>query len=600
MNGTTRYEVRDATGMLVAIHERIEDEDGGKLLRWRDAAGRMGLGGTPLVDLPLYGAQRIGDWGSRTIAIVEGEKAAQALVDVGVPALGTVTGASATPSRQALAELSGCHVVLWPDSDPPGKDGKRLGDEHMLRVAKALDGIAASVRWVTWGDAPPHGDAADFILGEKGAKPHTAAEAWDLLDAAGDVPTNDVFERRGLGYFARVDGAELSFDRLRWATGDLFGELTVRHDGQHLTQTKWNASTLSTRANMAKGLKERAPSLRVDWATVLEDFSKRVLAVEREGEPFKVIGRQPRRPAIPYLLHPMLPEGKPTILYGPGASGKSTLAGALVVSVASGEPVVDGWRIRQPVRALVLDFEADGEEWNDRIALIAKGAGIDAPEVDYRFCGGRSFVDQVEDVSRYVTARKVGLVVVDSVGMASPTNREGSDANESVIRLFRAIRHLRITTLLIDHVTGADLDADKSSKPYGSVYKVNLARSTWEMRRGDDTPVVEGEPLIGHAAVYHRKSNDSAKAAPFGVRFEYADDYWRIDREPIADDALSAGMPLDRQIVDALRDGPLTPKEISDVLGANRGSVRKILTRFDGQKFTHLDGGRWGLCYVAA
>lgn len=50
--------------------------------------------------------------------MTEGENASAALRSVGIPAVGTVTGASSTPSRRALAELSGRRVALWPDADP--------------------------------------------------------------------------------------------------------------------------------------------------------------------------------------------------------------------------------------------------------------------------------------------------------------------------------------------------------------------------------------------------------------------------------------------------------------------------------------------------
>ena len=69
--------------------------------------------------------------------------------------MGTVTGASGTPSRAALAELTGRMVYLWPDHDDVGR-------KHMQRVAAGLSGVIG-VEIVDWPDAPEHGGAADFL-----------------------------------------------------------------------------------------------------------------------------------------------------------------------------------------------------------------------------------------------------------------------------------------------------------------------------------------------------------------------------------------------------------------------------------------------------
>ncbi|HEY5520449.1 MAG TPA: hypothetical protein VIK08_07310, partial [Candidatus Limnocylindrales bacterium] len=60
-------------------------------------------------------------------------------------AVGTVTGAAATPGPGPLAELSGRRVFLWPDND-------EVGRSHMQRIGESLAGIAAHVGWIDWPD----------------------------------------------------------------------------------------------------------------------------------------------------------------------------------------------------------------------------------------------------------------------------------------------------------------------------------------------------------------------------------------------------------------------------------------------------------------
>lgn len=579
------YPLRDVTGLLVATHVRIDEEDGKRLV-WLDADGKTGLGGGSTADLPLYGSERIMDYpGHVAIVVAEGEKAAQALIDAGVPALGTVTGASSTPGDRALAELTGRHVVLWPDNDEVGQD-------HMRRVAQGLRGVAASLRWVTWAEAPAHGDAADFLAGP--------GNVWDLVDSAGPVPTKDIrFTRLGASYRAEFPEGRVTMTlaRLRHRSGEWVGELTVRSDDRsapedgHLLQANFNASSMTARKTTAGHLEKRAPKVRADWLAHLEAFCVRVLAAEREGSPILDIGTRPvRREGTPYLLHPMLPKGRATILFGEGGSGKSYLAAAAAVSVASGTPVLDFWHVTQPGRVLVLDWEADVEEWNDRIAGVARGAGIDPPNIAYRQ-GVRSLVDDQEELARYVAEHNVRLVIVDSVGMASPSTREGSDANDGAIRLFAALRLLDTTCLLVDHVSKAGADQERGAlRPYGSIFKVNLARSVYELKRASQ--LTDGIASMG---LYHRKANGGPLGEPVGIRVEYGDDYVRFDREELHDEELDRARPLSFQVEDVLAEGAMHPKDVADALGANVGSIRVILSRgVQRGRLRRLDDGSYG------
>src|SRR5215210_3844798 len=137
VTGQTTYLVRNAEGHVKAKHHRIGNSDGSKRVWWEMPDGSKGLNGTPSADLPLYGSQLVQDWHTDDLVIItEGEKAAQALLDAGLLALGTVTGASSTPGQEALDVLRDCRVCLWPDNDGPGRN-------HMERIAGRLDGVAA-------------------------------------------------------------------------------------------------------------------------------------------------------------------------------------------------------------------------------------------------------------------------------------------------------------------------------------------------------------------------------------------------------------------------------------------------------------------------
>jgi|GEM_PF-159268 len=151
------YEIRDPDGRLVALHIRHESPDGGKRFSWCLPDGTPHLGGRRVVDLPLYGSERARDWpATATVVLCEGEKATDALLQQGIAAVGTVTGAHTTPSDASLRPLLRfATVILWPDNDAPG-------EQHMQRIAQRLRALGhRAVRQVVWPDAPPGGDAAD-------------------------------------------------------------------------------------------------------------------------------------------------------------------------------------------------------------------------------------------------------------------------------------------------------------------------------------------------------------------------------------------------------------------------------------------------------
>lgn len=147
------HEIRDQAGQLIARHERKG--------RWFLPDGTAGLSGATTTAM-LYGAELLAGAAPRRGAIVEGERAANALrpmLDGQAVVLATVCGAAATPTDEALSVLRHWRVWLWADHDQPGR-------QHMDRIAAALSRIGvAEVLMITWPDAPPAGDAADFVEG---------------------------------------------------------------------------------------------------------------------------------------------------------------------------------------------------------------------------------------------------------------------------------------------------------------------------------------------------------------------------------------------------------------------------------------------------
>jgi hypothetical protein len=406
------------------------------------------------------------------------------------------------------------------------------------------------------------------------------------------------FAKRGLGFAAQFDdlGAELAVDRLHRSRGELHGELTVTCSfvkTGHIHRARFNLSSTSARSSLAKVLAARTPKANIDWFDVLEQFCSSVLAAERDGSPIVPVGRLPAQPAQMYRLTPLLPRDKATIIFGAGGTGKSYLACAIAVSVATGRSLL-GYQ-PEPAPVLYLDWETDQFEIDGRVKAVSAGMGLtETPEIHYRSCAG-SLDDMTEDVARFVAEESVGLVVIDSVGMAAATAHDGSDANESTIKLFTSLRYFGTTILAIDHVTGADVESGRGSqKPYGSIYKVNLARSVYELRRAREA---DPDGTL-HLGLYHRKVNGGRLQQAIGIAVTHGETAVSFRREEIFDLDLEMGLSISKRLERALRTGPKTDFELADEIGEGVEKVRAKLSHFSGRSprrlFVKVDG-RWSL-----
>lgn len=586
------WEIREAGGAVVAEHVRVEYLNGSKRFEWWHD-GRQGLNGISSKDI-LYGLEVLAPTPVTRLAVLtEGEKAADALREVGLLALATVCGAPSTPALAVLAPLAkgGRTVVLWPDADEEGR-------QHMARIAALLERAGAQpgqVRIVNWTEAPAKGDAADCSGDRRkelvaAAMPYRSPQVHST-DGSGGL---SIAERFGLGYRAvHEHGVELELTRIRESRDGLGGELLIRwRHGQderarHIHQSRFNLLAAQTRASTAKQLAGRTPGSNIDWEGILERFCFDVIADVRRPAGRQKVGRMPRH-VVEYMVDPILPFGKGTIVFGPGGTGKSTFAAAVALSVQTGREVVAGWRpMSAPV--LVLDWEASADDWNTRIDQLASGIGIDPVEVEY-WPQSRSLADNVHQISEAVTEIGAGLIIVDSVGLAAGSSREGGDANESALSLFSALREIGVTALLIDHVTGESLSREGAiAKPYGGIYKVNMARSVFEIRREKDP---EGD--TAELVLIHTKVNDGQRLKPMGLRYEYGDDSIRIKRTEVGSEELVKTLSQKDQLKHHLRGGGRTTQQVAELMGVTDNRIRAIMSKHPDD-FERLGDNRIGL-----
>ena len=420
------------------------------------------------------------------------------------------------------------------------------------------------------------------------------------------MPTDRFFGRMGLGWYMDIPFAGLHFEaqRLRWERSELKGELnitgmipgTTKAEDGRIHRASFNFSSTVSRKSMAELVGKRTMLIDdIDLFQEIEGFCTYVLDQETSGAEVVTLAHiDPMRGPANYLVDGILPLTQTTIFFGDGGVGKSYLAAGLGLSIATGLEVVPGFRPVHRGPVLYLDWETDAVEIRSRLEQIRLGLGMEVIPETYRYMAmAGALVKQTERIIKQVQEDRSQLVVVDSVGMASGVGHEASDANETTIRLFSALREIGTTVLALDHVSKSGAENERGAfKPYGSAYKVNLARSVFELRRGREEIDVVG--------IYHRKANNAALREPVGLRYEHGalpdgQQAMRFVPAPITDSALASGLPVREQVYRALRHGPMTSVDLAEELGKEHNNVRAVLSQLFQKGYVVKSGERWAL-----
>lgn len=165
-NVVKAYDYVDAAGKLVFQVCRLDPKD----FRQRRPGGNGGwiwnMAGVNLVPYRLPDVLE-----TDTVFVVEGEKDADNLADLGLAAT-TNAGGAGKWRTDYNRHFKGKAVVIPPDNDVPGK-------AHAQSVAQQLHGVAASIKVVELPGLPEKGDVSDWL--EAGG---TAEQLLVLVDAA--------------------------------------------------------------------------------------------------------------------------------------------------------------------------------------------------------------------------------------------------------------------------------------------------------------------------------------------------------------------------------------------------------------------------------
>jgi putative DNA primase/helicase len=149
---TAKWDYNDVDGNVIATVYRYDTEKGKEFRPYDVKAQKFQLPKIrPLYNLPGIKA-------SKKVVLVEGEKAAQALIDIGVCATTAMNGANAPIDKTDWSPLIKKDLIIWPDNDVAGRKYARAVADRLkteILVSLAIVNIPKG--------KPSKWDAADAV-----------------------------------------------------------------------------------------------------------------------------------------------------------------------------------------------------------------------------------------------------------------------------------------------------------------------------------------------------------------------------------------------------------------------------------------------------
>lgn len=313
----------------------------------------------------------------------------------------------------------------------------------------AIEGEDVTYKWQSWliQSSWPR-------LGKQGPESNLSVEYRDAIHGGVVVAPRRVTLESASGTTAVLS----EIRRYAKAVPDMDG---VRHDlDDRRTHSFWNEVLV----DLLRLYKTSTPSKTMDLTLIGRDRSQS------------------------WLIPKLWPGSGATAIAAGGGSGKSFMAQAMAMSLATGFNFLQRMPAREvPVRrVLYLDFESDEGTFVDRAVALAEGfGGIDIDEVAERLrymnLTGHRLQDMIGKIRTEIAVNDIDAVVVDSM---SASVGEGLIDDAIVNAYWDAIARLQRPSLIVVHKSAENV-ARRKARIFGSIMSENRLRMAWNMEKAE-------------------------------------------------------------------------------------------------------------------
>lgn len=277
-------------------------------------------------------------------------------------------------------------------------------------------------------------------------------------------------------------------------------------------------------------------------------------------------------PDVRWAVSRVLPEGL-AVLAGAPKAGKSWLALGIACAVASGGAYIGQATRQGHVLGLFL------EDTKRRLQTRLKALGLAPEALELVMAWPRADAGGLEALDEYLARIPTALVVVDTWAKFRPPRQPGADVYEADYLRVASLKDLAdkhgATVLLLHHTRKAE-SPDFLAAVSGSHGLTGAADSVLVLQRtrgqADATLHVTGRDV---------EETSMALALQEG-RWQYlgtADEY--------------ATTAERRAVLDFLKEGPATVRDVADALGLSYDNAKKRLRRMEQAGLVVTDGGKY-------
>lgn len=395
---------------------------------------------------------------------------------------------------------------------------------------------------------------------------------------------SEPFERIGMGYRFAPPGVPAIFRFARPDRDNACEVRVARHTGEHLVTRRINLLAGLSRGN-TKDLIDELKDLGIADAqrlgALMREACESVLASHRGGRPFMHLEGQVARPPNPgWLSVGLLLKGKPNCWLGASSTGKSTLAKAICAYHAAGERFC-GRDMEQGV-PLYLDWEDDFESFTRTVLDVCANLGLRSlPHMIWRDMHGYRLRDQIDALTEEIDREGVTLLVLDAVAAAGGSTGEHMTWEAVALEMEACLSSLpQVTVLALDHVTGAEHQAQRNGKERPSVpikargaeRKLEYLRNQWSLVT-DHEAEQDGRHVVNW---HHTKNSVGPKERP-GFATEIVH---RLHEVSIV------VRPLENGDDEPVEDETQTQQILSRLAEAKDQTAREVAWRVDGKQPT--------------
>lgn len=429
------------------------------------------------------------------------------------------------------------------------------------------------------------------------AKAEADFKARGLIDAGGDVQAKITPDGAGVEviFLGHHGYPVITLSNAQLIGRKLFSTLTVEYDEQIvLSNVNFDTRNSLERKRVTDELRSHDTAF-VWWDSLIERaVSILEDAINDSDHAADIYSCDVCQP-VEYIIGKLIVKDEPNIIFGQPDEGKTILA-VFLAAIANLPFTNNPYSLtvgKEPCNILWLDWENSKNRIISRMAELSRGISPGDDETPFMFTYkslAMPLTENVLNVNRIIKEKNIGLVVIDSLGMAA-----GGDLKEasSATSFYAALRRIKTTSLIIAHTTKNK--EEKAKSIFGSQFFRALARNIWEVKKSE---MVAGNELA--VALIHDKFNLGPKSEPIGFKFTFDADAiipTKFDCESAPE--VIEKLSITKQILIQLEtEGILTINELAEAIETTAQTIRnKLNGLLKASKVRKLTDGRYELCF---